>query len=141
MTLTGSRQDQFRVTLKIAGNNFGVFEKRSGGKLSGNTTSIFPGNMAPEKSLGGRPSSDLITLTRNYDRVRDHDRLNLLVPGIGKYECVVQQQPLDAEGNAYGNPITWNGTLESLTWPDADTSSTSSSEIVLEIKPDGAPAI
>jgi hypothetical protein len=137
---TGTRQDQFRVTLKVAGNNWGVWEKKSGGKLSGNTTKLFPGGMAPEQSLGGRPSSDLITLSRNYDRARDHDNLQQLVPGVGRYECVVQQQPLDANGNAYGSPVVWNGVLESVQIPDVDASSTSSAEVVLEISVNGAPA-
>lgn len=136
---TGSRQDQFRVTLQVAGNNWGVWEKKSGGKLSGNTTSIFPGGMAPEEPLGGRPSSDLITLSRNYDRVRDHDRMNLLLPGVGKWECVVREQPLDQNGNAYGSPIVSNGILESVDRPQIDASSTASAEITVEIRVSGNP--
>lgn len=135
--ITGTRQDTFRVTLKVAGNNWGVFEKKSGGKLSGNTTKLFPGGMSPEKSLGGRPTSDLITLTRNYDRIRDHDNLSQLVPGVGRYPCVLQQVPLDADGNTYGSPVTWNGTLDSVALPDVDASSTASAEIVVEISVDG----
>jgi len=137
---TGSRQSTFRVTLVVDGADWGTWEKKSGGKTSGNTQTLKPGGMAPQQSLGGTATTDAITLTRNYDRVRDHARIGALISGVGRAVCVVKQQPLDADGNAYGAPVVWNGTLDAVTPPDVDAGSDNSAEISVDISVNGNPA-
>jgi len=140
MAPTGSRQSTFRVTLSVDGVDWGVWEKKSGAKTSGNTQTLKPGGMAPQVSLGGTPTTDTITLTRNYDRIRDHQNVGQLLAGVGRAVCVVKQQPLDADGNAYGSPIVYNGTLDAVAPPDVDSSSDNSAEISVDITVNGNPA-
>lgn len=137
---TGSRQSTFRVTLTVDGVDWGVWEKKTGAKTSGNTQTLKPGGMAPQVSLGGTPTTDAITLSRNYDRVRDHQNIGQLLAGVGKVVCVVKQQPLDADGNAYGNPVAWNGTLDAVSVPDVDAASDNSADITVDITVNGNPA-
>ena len=137
---TGSRQSTFRITLTVDGVDWGVWEKKTGGKTSGNTQTLKPGSMAPQVSLGGTPTTDAITLVRNYDRLRDHPRVGQLLSGVGRAVVVVKQQPLDADGNAYGGPISWNGTLDAVATPDADAASDNSAEITVDITPNGNPS-
>jgi hypothetical protein len=134
---TGTRQSTWRVSLAVDGVDWGVWEKKTGGKVSGGTVTIKPGGMAPQQSLGGTPTTDAITLVRNYDRVRDHARIGQLLAGVGRAVVVVKQQPLDAEGNAYGSPIVANGTLDAVAPPDVDASSDNSSEITVDITVNG----
>jgi hypothetical protein len=134
---TGTRQSTWRVSLAVDGVDWGVWEKKTGGKVSGGTVTIKPGGMAPQQSLGGTPTTDAITLVRNYDRVRDHARIGQLLAGIGRAVVVVKQQPLDAEGNAYGSPIVANGTLDAVAPPDVDAASDNSSEITVDITVNG----
>jgi hypothetical protein len=137
---TGSRQDTFRVTLTVDGVDYGVWQKKTGGKTSGNTTTIKPGGMAPQVSRGGSPTTDTITLTRNYDRVRDHTRLGKLRAGVGQAVCVVKIQPLDASGVAYGSPDVYNATLDAVSPPDTDAESNNSAEISVDLTINGNPA-
>jgi hypothetical protein len=139
-TITGSRQSTFRVTLTVDGQDMGVWETKNGGATSGNTTQIKPGAMSPPKSLGGTPTTDTITLTRNYDRVRDHPNRGFMLARVGKGLCVVREQPLDNDGNAYGQPIVTNGTLDKYTPPDIDAGSDNSAEVSLDIVPNGNPS-
>jgi hypothetical protein len=137
---TGSRQSTFRVSLSVDGVDYGVWEKKTGGKTSGNTQVLKPGGMGPQQSLGGTPTTDTLTLTRNFDRVRDQPMLGQLRAGVGRSLCVAKVQPLDADGNAYGNADVYNGTLDAVAPPDVDSSSDSSAEISIDIVVTGNPA-
>lgn len=139
MAAKGTRQDTFRVTLTLDGDDYGTWQKKTGGKTSGNVTKIKPGGMAPEQSLGGVPTTDTITITRNYDRDRDHAKIGTLKARAGKAVGVLKQQPLDPDGNAYGRPIVWNVTLDGVQEPDVDSESTNSAEISLDLTVNGTP--
>lgn len=138
--ITGSRQSTFRITLTVDGQDMGVWEKKDGGATKGNTTQIKPGAMGPPKSLGGTPTTDTITLTRNYDRVRDHPKRGFMLGRVGKGICVVKEQPLDNDGIAYGSPVVTNGTLDAYDPPQLDANSDNSAEVSLEIVPNGNPS-
>lgn len=140
-TITGSRKDTVRITVTIAGKSWGTWETKSGGKTSGNGQSYFPGAMQAEKPLGGRPTTDNIVLVRNYDRVRDLPRKGELYAALKDGAlCVYKEQPLDVDGSAYGDPTSWNCTLDAISPPDWDSSSTDSAQIGIELKPIGLPS-
>lgn len=133
MAIPGTK-NAFRVSLKIAGNDWGTFQTKTGGKTSGNTGLSYPGAMADPVPLTGLPATDTITLTRRYNET-DHDRMSQLVNGIGRYVCTVRQQPLDADGNANGAPITWSGILDGFLPPDVDSASADEAMLEIDIKP------
>lgn len=139
MAAAPTTQKTFRVSLTVDGVDMGVWDQKSGGKLGANVLTYLPGGMAPQISLpGGTPTKDTITLTRIYDRVRDHDgALAALISGVGRAVCVVKQRPLDADGNGWGKSIVTRGTLASAQEPDTDSTSDTPATIILEIAPDG----
>src|SRR4051812_41745551 len=106
-------QKTFRVSLTVDGVDFGVWDAKSGGKVSSNVLTYLPGGEEPQISLpGGNPTIDTITLSRYYDLVRDHDnRIATLLARVGRARCVVKQRPKDADGNGHGKSIIWTGTL------------------------------
>lgn len=132
-----TRKDTFRVTLTVDGNDWGVFETRTGGKTNGNSGTTKPGGMGPQIALGGTPTVEPVTLTRNYDRVRDHDRADQLTNRAGRARCVCKQRPLDADANAYGKSIVWTGILNAVDLPEHDANASDSAVMTLEITPDG----
>lgn len=136
----GTRQDTFVVRLTVNGVSFGVWDKKSGGELDSESTLYYPGNMRDAQDLGGRATPGAITLSRNYDRVDDHDRVNTYLTGVGKAKCTVGITPLDENGNEHGKTIIWNGRLKRVSTPDVDSESSSAAMIEVEIVVRGKPA-
>lgn len=136
----GTRQDTFRVIVHLNGNSFGVWDKKSGGELDSDETRYSPGGMLPQISLGGRKQTGNVTLSRLYDRKDDHDRINTLFNAVGKGKVTISQRPMDPDGNAYGRPIIYNGTLKRVTVPDVDSESSTAAMIEIEVTVSGYPA-
>lgn len=137
MPVTGARKDMFRVSLSIDGEDWGVWDSRTGGKRAANGTTFKPGNMGPQRSLGGTPSVDTITLARNFVLEVDQPRFARLMAKVGNGRCVCKQLALDPDGNAFGQPIVWTGSLESADAPEHDSNSGDAAMLTVEINPDG----
>lgn len=137
---TGARQDTFSIRLTLNGVDRGIWDKKTGGKLDSEEYKYNPGAMGPAESLGGKTTTENIVLVRLYKRDRDHDTVGTLLKAVGKGECVVNQQPLDDDGNVYGKPIIWTGTLKSVSVPDTDSESSGPALLEVEVTPAGDPA-
>lgn len=132
-----STVNQYDVRLTVDGRNLGTWDKKSGGAIDSEETKYRPGGMAPERSLGGVRTVANVTLERLYELARDHDTIPWLISRVGRGACVVTQQPLDVDGNAYGRPITYQGTLKTVTPPEPDSTANDPSMIAVEISTDG----
>lgn len=133
-------QKTFRVSLTVDGRDCGFWDKKSGGRITSPVLTYQPGNMDPQISLpGGTQTVETITLSRIYDRLRDHDNLmSFLLARSGKGRCVVKQRPLDPDGNGWGRSIVTTGTLQTVAPPDTDSESDTAAMLTLEVAPDGA---
>jgi hypothetical protein len=134
-----SRQDQYAVTLTVDGVLLGVFDALEGGEVDSEETRYKPGGMGAPISLGGSVEVGNLTLSRLYVLNRDHDRIHWL-SRAGKGACVVSRQPLDVDGNAYGRPLVYTGTLKAITPPEVDSESSDAAKLELEITPAGTVA-
>ena len=135
-----SREDQYSVSVVIDGTDYGIFDKCEGGEVSAEDLKYRPGGLAPAVSLGGGKTTANITISRLYDLVRDHQRTSTLFDKVGKGQCVVMKQPLDVDGNAFGRPITYRGTLTRATPPNADSESNNAGMLELEVSVTGQPS-
>lgn len=136
----GTRQDMFAITLEVAGNDFGYWDKKTGGELDSDEVKYYPGASSEAVSLGGRVTPGNLTLQRLYDRKDDHDRINDLLSVVGKGSVKVTQRPLDKDGNGYGKRVVWTGTLKRVLIPDVDSEATSAALLEVEITTAGRPA-
>lgn len=140
----GTRQDTFVLfcTLVFGGRAYdmGIWDKRTGGAADSDDVKYHPGAMAQQVSLGGRAINDNVTIQRLYDRIDDHDQIQLLINARGKGRWSVSQRPMDQEGNPYGKAITWIGTLKRVLVPEPDSESTSAAMIEIEVSVSGPPA-
>jgi len=118
-----SREDQYSVTVAVNGEDFGVWDKFSGGEVDSDELKYKPGGMAPHVSLGGSQTVNNLTVSRLYDLSRDHQQVHKLLGLAGKATVVVTKQPLDVDGNAFGRPIVYSGKLKQVTPPDHDSES------------------
>lgn len=141
--MAGTRKDTHRVTLKVAGIDFGEWEAKTGGKSSGNATMNKPGALKQAVSLGGIPTTDTITLTRNYDErstgeIQGTPRVTLLNGLIGQ-DAIVRQAPLDGSGNLFGPTAVYDGILDAFSMPDTDSNSEDSAVISVDVAVNGVP--
>lgn len=137
----GTRQDTWVLRLHINGQDFGIWDKKTGGELDSESTVYYPGNMRGQQDLGGRKASGNITLQRLYDIYDDHDKIATLLNGAGRASAKVTQRPLDENGNEHGGFITWAGRLKRVTTPDVDSESSSAALYEVEISVKGYPTV
>jgi hypothetical protein len=133
-----SRTNQYRVTLAVNGADWGVWDGFDGGEVDSDDNTYRPGGMARAKSLGGTVTVGNVTLNRNYELERDHLAVKTLINLAGKARVVVKKQPLDIDGNVYGDPLVYTGTLKRVTPPTVDSTSDDPAMIEVEITCDGA---
>jgi hypothetical protein len=136
-----TRADTWRTTVTIDGENFGVWDKKSGGAIDSDETKYNPGGMAPQVSLGGKKNVENVTFSRLYRLQRDHQRMQKLINKVGKGSVAVHQQPLDVDGNVFGKPLVYRGTLKRVTPPDVDSESNNGAMIELEVTIEGQPHV
>lgn len=135
----GTRQDTFVVRVTLNGQSLGIWDKLDGGDADSDATTYFPGNMRAQQDLGGRKTTAPLTLSRLYDRIDDHDKINVLLAARGTGKVTVSQRPLDENENEYGKSITWNGRLKRVKTPAVDSESSSAALIEIEVTVKGSP--
>lgn len=120
-----------------------VWDKKTGGEVDSEEYKYSPGGMADSISLGGRKVVNNLVVSRLYKLDRDHRKMgSRLINGVGRARMTVHQLPLDINGNAFGTPpITWNGTLKRVTFPEVDSESSDAALIEIEITVEGPPVI
>lgn len=135
-----SRQDQYAITLTVDGVNLGVWDKLEGGEIDSEELQYRPGNMGAQVSLGGSVQVGTLTVSRLYTLNRDHDRVHWLIGRVGKGQAVLNRQPLDVDGNAYGRPLVYTGKVKSVAPPEVDSEGSDAALLAVEITPAGTVA-
>ena len=135
-----SRQDQYAVSMTIDNAPTGTWAKLTGGAVTSESTKHRPGAMAEAQSLGGPRSTENVVLSRNYKHARDHVGIVGLLEKVGKGQAVAVKQPLDIDGNAFGDPVIYRGTVIRVTPPDADSEGTDAAMLEVEIEVAGLPS-
>lgn len=133
------RQDQWSNTVTIDGKPMGVWDTLSGGEADSSETKYKPGGMQPEVSLGGSRSIGNLTLARLLQQ-EDWEFMRGLMNRVGRAKCVVSRQPLDADGNPWGRPLTYRGVLKAVTPGTTDSNSSDALTWEIEISTEGSVA-
>jgi hypothetical protein len=128
-----SRQDQYRVVVTIDDENTGVWDKVSGFETDSSETKYKPGGLAPEVPLGGSVSVSNGTVSRLYDLQRDHQSVKRWLGKVGKADVIVNKQPLDIDGNIFGDPLVYTGKLKMVSPPEVDSESSDAALLEIEV--------
>ena len=134
------REDTYEVSLSMAGQSFGVWDKMSGGGLTSSELKYKPGGMKAQRSLGGSRSVENITLSRLFDDTV-LAFLATLNDNVGYGDCTVTKQMLTTRGIPTGPPMVYTGKLMSVTPPDVDSESDDAGLLEIEISTNGEVAI
>lgn len=132
------RSDQWSNTVTIGGRPLGIWDTLSGGGVTAEETKHRPGGMQPEVSLGGPESVEELGVSKLLTRA-EYDFLSGLIRRrrIGREQAVVNRQPLDIDGNPWGQPLTYRGVLQSVTLGDTDSNSSDAQMCELTISVGG----
>lgn len=132
-----SREDQYNVTVTVkyggTEKDLGTFDKMGGGEVDSEETKFPPGGMAEEISLGGRKTVGNVTVSRLYDLSRDHGEMGWLIGGVGKADVTVTKTHLDSDGNAWDQPLVYQGKLKAISFPEPDSESSDAALFELEV--------
>lgn len=120
------RQDQWLATLTIDGVDFGIWDAWAGGDIEATETKYKPGGMQPEISLGGTTQVNNVTMSKLLEKGDYTSQLrDLMTKGrVGKAVCTGSRQPLDEDGNPFGDPLVYNGKLMHVVPGDTDSNAT-----------------
>jgi hypothetical protein len=133
--MAGGRKDQWLVTVNIGGRDFGTFDGSTGGKLLATSAKWREGGMGPSTSHGGPPDREDMTCTRRYDFDRDHPNMGFFESQVGRRDnASIKRQPLDTDGNPYGQPRTYTGTLTGVDSPEIDSNGAEIDVLTLEFE-------
>jgi hypothetical protein len=122
--------------------DLGIWDKKDGGEVDSEETKYKPGGMQSQVSLGGSKLTGNVTFSRLYRLLRDHATVHqTLITGAGRASVILMQQPLDINGNQFGRPIVYRGTLKRVSPPTVDSESSDPAMIELEMTIDGEPVI
>jgi hypothetical protein len=139
---SGTRQDTWIIRVFLNGNSLGVWDKKTGGALDSDDIKYYPGGMKQPQSLGGKRTTDNVTLQRIYDRNDDHSIINDLFNAAGKGKVSIHTKPMDVDGLEFGNAsIVRNGILKRVAEPDIDSESTSAALLEIEVTISGYPQL
>lgn len=133
------RQDQWSNTVTIDGKPMGVWDTFEGGGSDSEETKYKPGGMQAEVSLGGSRSIGNLTLSRLLDR-STWDYMRGLMNRTGTAKCIVSRQPLDADGNPWGKPMTYRGVLKMVQPGGTDSNSSDALTWEIEVSTEGSVA-
>lgn len=132
------RQDQWANTVTIDGRPLGVWDTLSGGDVDAEETKYRPGGMQPQVSLGGTTTVNNVSLGRLLGR-QDWDFMhNLMANRVGKARVTVARQPLDVDGNPFGRPLVYRGTLQNVTPGDTDSNSSDAQVWEITVSTEGS---
>lgn len=118
-----STAQQSLISVTVDGQPLGIFDTLSGGATTADATKHRSGG-GQMKSYPALPDTDDLTVSRDYDRERDHEKLRALRRRVGRANgCSISEQPLDDDGAPWGKPTVYTGRLTGVSPGEADSNS------------------
>jgi hypothetical protein len=131
------RQDQWQNTLTIDGVPWGVWDTLQGGDVEADEVKYRPGGMANQVSLGGPSHVNNLTLARLLDKP-DWPRMKVLMSRrVGRARTSVSRQPMDVDGNPFGQPLVYTGLLQHVQPGDTDSNASAAQQWTVIVSTDG----
>jgi len=130
----------YKVTARVDGKDLGIWDKFTGGEIDSDEVRYKPGAMGVPISLGGMINIANVVIVRMFDLQRDQAVIHWLIGRVGKGQIVINKQPLDPDGNAYGRPLVYQGKIKKVTPPPHDSESANVALVEIEMVPAGTVA-
>lgn len=123
-------QRQFTTTVSGVVDQFA---SKTGGETTADTSDVWDGGRRSPEKLASPAVTSNITVSRPYRPARDAPIIARLRKRVGSFRATVNVQPTDADGVAYGPPITYaNALLVRIAEPEFDAASGDAAMFELE---------
>jgi hypothetical protein len=93
--------------------------------------------MGKQIAVAGVPTIEDLTISRDYDLVRDNPMAHILSNAVGRGKVVATKHYLDFDGARFGKPIVITGVLVGYNEPNSDSDSADIAMFEIVINPDG----
>lgn len=118
-----STSQQSLITVTVDGVSLGVFDSLSGGNTAAEPAKHRPGGMGQERTYAGLSTQENVTVSRVYERERDHELLRSLASRAGRARMTISERPLDDDGLPWGRAVVRTGRLGPISRGDVDSTS------------------
>lgn len=122
--MAGEKSSVRQFLIKVDGIDgyWGTFE---GGNIASSTTKTYDGGETTASIITSQAEVDDITVTRNYDRIRDKPYIDDLRKLVGAWTTTISVTPTDGNLAADGDPDVYpNVTLSGVQVPQPDAEGT-----------------
>lgn len=139
-----ARENQSRLTVMLDNVNLGVWDNKTGGDQDSNSTQYFLGGMGPRISLGGTVQVSNVVLqalqmnSPQPNGAQIEANKKFILSRVGKGEVTVTEQPVDDEGDAFGQAEQWTGKLKRAKLADVNSQGNNAKLFEIEVEVDGA---
>jgi len=128
-----STQRQRKFAIRLASDDYGVWDKRDGAAVDSTEKKYYPGGMEDPISLSTKQEIETLKASRLFSLTRDLPRIKAMLAMPGKAVPFVGiEQFLDPNKNVVGEGLTYRGTVKKVTQPPHD--SESDDEAMVEIE-------
>jgi hypothetical protein len=135
------RQNSITVDVIFNGKTYalGVFDTWEGGNVTAESTKHRRGGMGIQVAIGGVPTIEDVTISRDYDLARDNPMAHLLSDAVGRANVVATKSYLDQDGNSKPGfrPIVIRGVLVGYNEPNADSDAADFAMFEIVVNPTG----
>src|SRR3954468_25108587 len=114
------RQNEITVDLTYNKKLYelGIFDTWEGANVTAETTRHRRGSMGKQIAVAGVPTIEDLTISRDYDLVRDNPMAHILSNAVGRGKVVATKHYLDFDGARFGKPIVITGVLVGYNEPN-----------------------
>jgi hypothetical protein len=120
---TAASEQNFLLTVVVDGQSLGTFDSFSGGDATAKSIKHRPGGMGPEVNYASLPVFSALTVSRVLEPARDWELIRTLNQKAGRVNASMTEQPLDADGNPWGNPKVYSGAFRGVKPGKVDSTS------------------
>lgn len=118
-----SSQSQSLITVTVDGQPLGIWDTRAGGATTASLSKRRPGGTQKESVSRARPTTEDITVSREYQFARDAAQVRGFLHRVGRAPVTVSEQPLDDDDIPFGAPTVFTGVLSGINRGDVDSNS------------------
>lgn len=132
---------QNEITVDVIFNkktyDLGIFDTWEGANVTAESTKHRRGGMGRQIAVAGVPTIEDLTISRDYDLLRDNPMAHTLSNAVGRARVIATKHYLDSDGNRYGDPIVIKGVMVGYNEPNSDSDSADIAMFEIVVNPDG----
>lgn len=131
------KQYDAKVTASVDGEDLGVFDSHTPPEIGSETGTYRPGGAREAIATRGLRSVGTTTVAKAISGREEYERYKRIQARAGRAEMTVTEQPLDANGDPYGQATIYTGILNQVVISEYSSEGTDNRTVTLTMQPNG----